>query len=67
MPSPIQRLAPAGFEDLFAKVRASREADGRNVRFTREDGTADEFSLATVERADRFRAALQRQGREVAS
>lgn len=53
---------------LAAKMRATvaaREADGRNVHFINEDGRADRFSFATIERADAFRANLQRNGREV--
>lgn len=52
---------------LAARVKAKREAQGLglNVLFVREDGTHDEFSFATVERADAFRASLVRQGRKV--
>lgn len=52
---------------LAARVRAQREATGLglNVRFKREDGTPDEYSFAKVERAEKFRAALARQGREL--
>lgn len=46
-------------------IVASREADGRNVHFLREDGTPDRFSFATKNRADRFCASLRRQGRVV--
>ena len=54
---------------LVARVKAKREATGLglNVRFLREDGTRDEFSFATPENADRFRAKLCRTGREVLS
>lgn len=54
---------------LVARVKAKREAAGigLNVRFLREDGTRDEFSFATVDRANAFRAKLTRQGREVLS
>lgn len=44
---------------------AKREEDGRNVHFTREDGTEDRFSFATNERADAFRAKVRRQGMTV--
>lgn len=52
---------------LAARVKAKREAQGLglNVRFVREDGAHDEFSFATVERANAFRASLVRQGRKV--
>lgn len=52
---------------LAARVKAKREATGLglNVRFLREDGTPDEFSFATAERAEAFRATLGRQGRTV--
>jgi hypothetical protein len=55
------------FEKRFAAIRAKREASGLglNVRFLRADGTPDEFSFATVERADKFRASLRRQNLEI--
>ena len=53
--------------DRLNKVRAAREATGMglNVRFLREDGTPDEFSFASVERAEAFRASLRRTGRAI--
>ena len=52
---------------LAAKVRARREATGLglNVEFLREDGTPDNFSFGTQERADAFREKLRRTGRTV--
>jgi len=52
---------------LAARVKAKREAQGvgLNVRFVREDGRNDEYSFATVERADAFRAKLAAAGRTV--
>lgn len=46
-------------------IVAKREAQGLNVHFEREDGTADRFSFRNAERADAFRASLKRQGRKV--
>ncbi|MDR7257842.1 hypothetical protein J2X47_002022 [Sphingomonas sp. BE270] len=50
---------------LAARIKAKREATGLglNVRFLREDGTPDEYSFATVGRAEKFRATLTRRGR----
>lgn len=52
---------------LAARLKAKREAAGLglNVRFVNVDGRNDEFSFATVERAEAFRAKLVRQGREL--
>lgn len=49
------------------QVRARREATGLglNVRFVREDGTHDEFSFASTERANAFRVKLRAQGLKV--
>lgn len=43
-------------------VRDKRDALGLNVQWTREDGTLDTWSFATVERRDGFVANLQRRG-----
>lgn len=61
-----QRMA-LDMNDLVARVKAKREATGLglNVRFKREDGTPDEFSFATPERAEAFRVKLRRTGREL--
>lgn len=52
---------------LAARVKVKREAAGLglNVRFVNLDGRNDEFSFATVKRAEAFRAKLVRQGREL--
>lgn len=50
---------------LAARVKARREAAGTNVRFLNVDGRADEFSFATVERAEAFRATRVRMGSEM--
>ena len=50
---------------LAARVKAKREDAGSNVRFVNERGQADEFSFATVERADAFRAVRVRMGSEM--
>jgi len=50
---------------LAARVKAKREAAGTNVRFVNERGQADEFSFATAERAEAFRAARVRMGSEM--
>jgi len=50
---------------LAARVKAKREAAGTNVRFVNVDGKTDEFSFATVERAEAFRAARVRMGSEM--
>ena len=49
---------------LAARVKAKREATGLglNVRFVNDRGQADEFSFATPERAEAFRAARVRMG-----
>jgi hypothetical protein len=57
-------------DPILARVRAAqlkRETqDPRlNVHFTREDGRPDCFSFPTLDRADAFRAKLQRIGRTI--
>lgn len=50
---------------LAARVKAKREAAGTNVRFVNERGQRDEFSFATVERAEAFRAVRFQMGSEI--
>jgi hypothetical protein len=52
---------------LALRVRAQREATGGglNVRFVGEDGSPAEFSFASADRADAFRAKLRAAGREL--
>ncbi len=57
---------PGDLGKRAAAVVAQREAQGLNVHFLREDGTPDRFSFATAERADAFRASLNRRGLIVA-
>jgi hypothetical protein len=52
-------------EARFAKIRAQRELAGTNVHFLREDGTPDCYSFASMEKADKFRATLERLGRTI--
>lgn len=53
------------FEARIEAIRSKREAQGLNVHFLREDGTPDNFSFATEERANAFRESLKRQGRTI--
>lgn len=48
-----------------AKVVVASREDGRNVHFINESAERDRFSFTTLERADAFRAQLNRAGREV--
>lgn len=52
---------------LAARVKTKREAVGLglNVRFVNEHGQKDEFSFATPEKANAFRAKLVARGRSV--
>jgi hypothetical protein len=50
---------------LAARVKAKREATAGNVRFVGLDGKPSEFSFASVEKADAFRASVVREGREI--
>lgn len=52
---------------LAARVKAKREAAGLglNVRFVNDRGQRDEYSFATPEKANAFRAKLVAQGRSV--
>jgi len=60
----------AAMDQLAARVRAKREAQGLglNVGFVQSDGkTLDNYSFATKERADAFRARLTELGRTIVS
>ena len=47
---------------LIDRTREKNRAAGRNVKWTREDGTVDEWSFSTVERAQAFLAKCERRG-----
>jgi hypothetical protein len=63
-PNAFSSLPPA----LAARAQAivaQREGEGLNVHFINLDGQADRRSFATKERADAFRASLERNGQTI--
>lgn len=50
---------------LAARAKAKREAASTNVRFVNDRGQNDEYSFATPEKANAFRAKLVAQGRVI--
>lgn len=56
-----ENLAPRMVE-MMDRVFYSRRAQGMNVQFVREDGTLDEFSLESADRAQAFLAQCKRNG-----
>lgn len=56
---------PAAIRDRANALVATRETQGLNIHFLREDGTRDRYSFATMEGAEKFKSSLRRQGRTI--